>query len=249
MTKKYLNEVHAKVCGFKTVPSEKAQKRKSIYNTQLQVIGLTVPEMKKINKSFSFYDKTPAQVMKIWDYIWKNSGIFEIKIQAILYYEKKIKEINFDEHWSMLASWLDDVENWEHSDRLSRLYSYLLEQDSQQVYPILKEWNRSKNPWFRRQSIVSLVYYSTLRENVIAKTKIFPLVKKLLQDTDYYVQKGVGWTLREVGNVYPNATLNFIEKNLNAISAVAFSAAVEKISPHVKDKWKEQRKNFRKKSR
>ncbi|BBM84870.1 DNA alkylation repair protein [Candidatus Uabimicrobium amorphum] len=249
MSKKYLTEVYTKVCGVKSVPDAQAQKRKSIYNTQLTVIGLTVPELKKINKSFSFYDKKPREIMKIWDYIWNKSSVFDVKIQAILYYEKKMNEINYDEHWSLFSSWLDGVDNWEHSDRLSRFYSHLLEQNPKKVYPVLKEWNSAKNPWFRRQSVVSLIFYSTLRQKVIAKTKIFSLVKKLLKDTDYYVQKGVGWTLREVGNVYPEATLDFMEKNLNDISSVAFSAAVEKVSSHVKEKLKEQRKNFRKKSR
>ncbi|WP_372367652.1 DNA alkylation repair protein [Candidatus Uabimicrobium sp. HlEnr_7] len=249
MSKKYLMEVRSKIRGVQPTPREKAQKRKSIYNTQLKVIGLTIPELKNINKVFSFYEKKPQQILKIWDYIWKNSQVFEEKIQAILYYEKKMAIITYDEHWSTFASWLNGVDNWEHSDRLSRFYSHLLEKFPKNVYPTLKEWNKSENPWFRRQSIVSLVYYSSIRKTIIVKNKIFPLIKKLLKDDDYYVQKGIGWSLREVGNVYPTETIEFIEKNLKDISSIAFSPAVEKVSSSIKNKLKEQRRNFRKQSK
>ncbi len=75
--------------------------------------------------------------------------------------------------------------------------------------------------------------------------KLFPLIKPLLSDENYFVQKGLGWTLREIGNVYPKDTWNFLVKHHAEISAVAFSPAIEKLSA----KEKEELKLLRKKSR
>ena len=54
---------------------------------------------------------------------------------------------------------------WDGSDELSSIYSRFLEVDelASQVQEVLRSWNRSPNPWKRRQSILSLLYYSRSR--------------------------------------------------------------------------------------
>lgn len=51
----------------------------------------------------------------------------------------------------------------------------------------------------------------------------------LLPDKEYYVQKGVGWTLREVYNVYPNETLTWLKQDIKLLSSIAFTIAIEKM--------------------
>lgn len=45
------------------------------------------------------------------------------------------------------------------------------------------------------------------------------------------MQKGVGWTLRECFNLYPEYTLDFRRRRAGEIDPRAFSAAFEKLSP------------------
>ena len=56
------------------------------------------------------------------------------------------------------------------------------------------------------------------------------LVENLLLDTDYYVQKAVGWVLHECSAIYPAQTLDFLTKQANKISAIAFTTAIKKLS-------------------
>jgi 3-methyladenine DNA glycosylase AlkD len=78
---------------------------------------------------------------------------------------------------------------------------------------------------------VSLIYYSSQREKVLPLKKILDLIQPQLEFDHYYVQKGVGWTLREAYNVYPEKTFALVKKNIGKISAHAFSAATEKMPP------------------
>ncbi|WP_449436610.1 DNA alkylation repair protein [Pedobacter steynii] len=64
----------------------------------------------------------------------------------------------------------------------------------------------------------------------------------MIQDKDYFVQKGLGWALREVGNIYPEETMAFLHKNCINLHSVAFTTAIEKISPELKNTLKLQRK-------
>jgi 3-methyladenine DNA glycosylase AlkD len=77
---------------------------------------------------------------------------------------------------------------------------------------------------------------------VLPLKKILALVEPQLEFDHYYVQKGVGWTLRETYNVYPAPAFSFIEKHIEKISAHAFSAATEKMTSKQKDQLKRLRR-------
>jgi 3-methyladenine DNA glycosylase AlkD len=89
---------------------------------------------------------------------------------------------------------------------------------------------------------VSLLYYSAQRKTVLPFSKITALVESQIDYDHHYVQRGVGWTLREAGNVYPKETFKFLEKNIQRLSAIAFSAATEKLAKAQKDRLKNLRK-------
>jgi len=98
-----------------------------------------------------------------------------------------------------------------------------------EVYVRLKEWNRDENLWKRRQSVVSLLYYSRTKKQHLPFNDIKQLIMPLLPDKEYYVQKGVGWALRELYTVYPEQALPWLKQNIKQISSIAFAIAIEKM--------------------
>jgi len=106
----------------------------------------------------------------------------------------------------------------------------------------LQAWSRSKNPWLRRLAVVSLLYYSAQRKTVLPLPKILALIEPQLSHEHLYVQKGVGWALREAGNVYPDEVYVFLETHAHALSPAAFSAATEKLSLRRKERLKKIRR-------
>ena len=107
---------------------------------------------------------------------------------------------------------------------------------------ILKKWNTSKNLWERRQSLVSLFYYARTKKEHVSFELTQQLVYPLLTDKEYYVQKAVGWTLRESYNVYPKQTFIFIEENIRNLTPVAFTTCLEKMTEKQKQTLKEKRR-------
>lgn len=207
--------------------------------SKLRYIGLRVPHLRQTLKAgFSFSSGDPGAVAKVWDRVWQESDCFEVMSLALdWFYEPKSAAI-LEKHWPMLREWSQRVDNWAHSDTLCGIYARILERNPGLVYPTLQRWNTSRNPWLRRISLVSLLYYSSARKEVLPLPKILTLVEPQLGFDDYYVQKGVGWTLREAGNVYPQETYRFLEKNIQRLSAQAFSSATEKLAKPRKDRLK-----------
>jgi 3-methyladenine DNA glycosylase AlkD len=129
------------------------------------------------------------------------------------------------------------------------LYASMLEEAPNTVYPSLKTWANSKDPWKKRIAIVSLLYYYRCRKKVLPFGKMISLVEPQLAIDRYYLQKGIGWTLRELHNVYPKETWAFLKENVYQLRPLAFTTAMEKISSRRKDKLKRLRKiNCKKKN-
>ena len=101
------------------------------------------------------------------------------------------------------------------------------------------------NLWKRRQSVVSLLYFSRTKKVYLPFDKIATLIKHLLSDNEYYVQKGVGWALREMHTVYPTESLQFFKEHINKISAIAFTICMEKMTTEEKEVLKQLRKKAR----
>lgn len=211
--------------------------------SKLRYIGLKVPLLRQtLSTGFSFYGNDRKQIAKTWDYVWNNSDCYEVMALALAWFEDRKNLDILVDHWPLLKKWSARVDNWAHSDTLSGIYARILEQNPSLVYPTLKAWNKSKNPWLRRLSIVSLMYYSSQRKTVLPLSKILVLVKPLIEDEHYYVQKGVGWTLREAWNVYPKETYQFLETHIHRLKPASFTAATEKLSKTQKDRLKKLRK-------
>lgn len=222
----YLSEVSSKLAAL---PGNKSQNH---YNCPTQTIGLTVPQSRNALKAgYSFLKLLPEQRLQVFDHIWNNSRFFEEMSQAIYYYEKKSLT---PEEFKVIATWIDRCDNWAHSDGLSSIYARALEENPVLVLPVLKSWNKSTNLWKRRQSLVSLLYYHRARRQTQPFAVMISLVEQLLDDPEYYVQKGLGWTLREIYNCFPEPTLSFIRKNVRKIAPAAWQATTEKLPPYVK---------------
>ena len=172
-------------------------------------------------------------------------GIGHMAIDHFKRIQKK-KRPGLSKYWPDIKSWINSIDNWAHGDMIASIYSSMLEEDPKKIYPTLVKWSKDKNPWKRRMSIVSLIYYFRCRNKVLPYNDIIKLLEPQLNVDHYYVQKAVGWTLRELTQAYPKETDQFLNENHTQISSTAFSAAVEKISKAKKRKIKGQTKRISK---
>ncbi len=192
---------------------------------------------------YSFSKEIFETQLPKWDYIWKHSNNFRAQIHAYFFLEQYVKRKELHAQvWATSVSWQEEVNDWPLCDSLSKLNTKVLETYPAEVYKQLEAWNKHEDLWKRRQSVVSLLYYSRTKKVYIPFKKIEALVAPLLGDKEYYVQKGVGWTLREMYNVYPTETLSFLQQHIKEISAIAFTISIEKLDESKKDQLKQLRK-------
>jgi len=199
-------------------------------------------QRRAFKQGFSFSKQPFEQQLAIWDHIWKHNDNFRTRLHAYLFLEDCVtKQELHDQLWKTSVSWQEDINDWGLCDALAKVNTKVLETHPDTVYKQLSHWNKDKNLWKRRQSVVSLLYYSRTKKVFLPFEQITALIQPLLADQEYYVQKGVGWTLRELHNVYPRKMLPFLRSNIHSVSPIAFTTAIEKIGAE-KEALKEMRK-------
>ncbi len=203
--------------------------------SSIEHLGIRFPALRKrVKAGFSFFDLPAEEVLAIWDRLWHISPYGDVLFAALEYYAPLVRKRVSPALWSVVRNWHERVDNWCHCDGLGSLYSWILASDPDEVYPQLEVWNRSEDQWLRRISLVSLIHYSGKNAVFVPLDRALPLVTTCLQDEREYVQKAVGWLLREMGHAYPDAVRVYIEEHITTISAVALRRAVERSSPGVK---------------
>lgn len=249
--KKYQQEVESvlkNLISIEKPPIWKAENYIGGGRSRLTFLDIKLPDIRRAYADgFSFYSpgrkkEFDKNELKIFDYIWKHSQNFETLL-ICLFYLKSLPLTVRIKNRKLILSWLSRVDNWALSDEISGLFSEFLEADPRLLI-LYKKWNKSKKPWERRQSLVGLLFYSRFRKR---KHLTWPQIKSfldpLLKDEDYYVQKGLGWTLREAYQWYPEPVFTYVEKNALIIDPVAWYACTEKMSKKQKNKLKQLRQD------
>ena len=210
----------------------------------IKTITGSVPEHRRASKyRYSFSTGTFKQQLAVWDKVWHHTDEFWMRAHAFFFLEQNIKKPGaLQVMWPIIVKWQDRVNDWPLCDALAKIYTKILVVAHSKVYAQLKQWNKDNDPWKRRQSVVSLLYYSRTKKDYLPFGKIEKLVTPLLTDEEYYVQKAVGWTLRELYTVYPKETFPYLIKHIKSISSIAFTIAIEKMNIKLKEELKTYRK-------
>ena len=228
-------------------PSQEHQETVRKYMTgqapsNMHYLGLRIPVIRAILKNNLHVFKEDLQTQfEVFEKNWFEAESFDQKHLSLFWLES-LDDEDLLKYAKPLLKWSSIIDNWAHSDSLCGTYSRIFDANPKLHLQTYQKWNRHKNPWLRRISMISLMYYARLRTNHPSFKQAKDFVGPHLNAEEYYVQKAVGWTLREMYNVYPKETLKFLDQNIKNISSIAWVAASEKLKPVDKKKLLMKRK-------
>ncbi|OLT53324.1 hypothetical protein BJF88_12150 [Cellulosimicrobium sp. CUA-896] len=139
-----------------------------------------------------------------------------------------------ERHAELVALFLrrhDRVDTWDLVDLTAHqvLGTWLLDRPRDPLYELAeaRDWPR------RRTAIVATAAF--LRQGQVDDT--LALAERLRDDPEPYVQRGIGWMLRTVGDVEPDRLRGFLAQHAGAMEAAALRAAVEKLPAAERKEW------------
>ena len=190
--------------------------------------GVPVPAQRRtVAAGYSFVTESRSGNLAAWNYIWSASAYHEVMCQALYFYQdSQLRPLGPDEVETILG-WGQRCTCWKHSDDLAKIYADGVEANPDWILPTLREWNDDASPWLRRMSMTSLIEYARKRKRFLPYDELISFVLPLLDDPDFYVQKGLGWTVREIGNAYPEPFGEFMAEHAARLTPQAWTGATK----------------------
>jgi 3-methyladenine DNA glycosylase AlkD len=151
-----------------------------------KIYGVKTPVLNELVKKYKACSFDLAE--ELWE-----SGALEEKIIAIKIIEKTGKT-DPERLLKLLPKFSKRIDNWAVCDGLGMQFLRgIVKTHQQEIFRLAEKFNRSKNPWQRRLSLVMVEWYTRIPA---AHPAIKKLVKNLEGDKEYYVKKAIVWINR-----------------------------------------------------
>lgn len=148
-----------------------------------KVYGVRMPVLNELARQFKAggFDL----VKELWD-----SGAFEEKMLAVkilggIAKKDPVRSLQLIQYFA------PGIDNWALCDTMGMQgLKPILKTHQKEIFALAKKYNRSKNSWERRLSLVLVEWYT---RDASLHAEIKKLVKPLEGDPEYYVRKAVVW--------------------------------------------------------
>jgi len=182
--KRQLNEIQ-QVLKANSSESNKEFLEKVVPGKQ-KMYGVKTPVLNELVKKYK------AGSFDLAEELWR-SGMLEEKIIAIKILEKAGKS-DPKRLLRLFKKFSKQIDNWAVCDGLGMQFLRgIVKTHQEQIFEIARKFNRSRNRWQRRLSLVMVEWYTRHRN---LHPEIKELVEYLENDKEYYVKKAVVWIKR-----------------------------------------------------
>ena len=198
---------------------EQAQKMSKYMLNKFEYIGIKTPERRKIFKNFFKEYKNEEKID--WEFVnkcWENK-YREFQYVAADYLKNMKDKLTIDDiprfkQLILKKSWWDTIDN------LDMTIGALALKDSN-VNKILLEWSIDENIWLRRIAID----HQLLRKEKTNTELLEKILKNNLGQAEFFINKAIGWALRDYSKTNPEWVKNFIEKNKEKMAKLSIREA------------------------
>ena len=185
---------------------EQAQKMSKYMLNKFEYIGIKTPERREIFKIFFKEYKNEEKID--WEFVnkcWENK-YREFQYVAADYLKNMKDKLTIDDI-SEFKRLILEKSWWDTIDNLDMTIGALALKDSN-VNKILLEWSLDENIWLRRIAID----HQLLRKEKTNTELLEKILKNNLGQTKFFINKAIGWALRDYSKTNPEWVKNFIEE-------------------------------------
>lgn len=151
---------------------------------------------------YCFSDDYREMLYVATDYLWVMKSYLQKEDLALL------KQLILQNSW------------WDSVDALQRLVVHL-PLTEEEINEEMLLWSKDKNLWLRR---VSIIFQLSLKEKT-NKTVLEKAIKNNIESKAFFINKAIGWALRQYSKTNPEWVLSFIEENKEKLSTLSIREA------------------------
>ena len=199
--------------------------QKAYMRNQFEFYGIKATERREIQKPFLVKELLPKKenldkiVMALWEKPQRDYQYFsqELAFKYVKQLEKN--DIKLFEYMVTRKSWWDTVD----FIAVNLIGEYFKKYPEQRDLYV-KKWIDSNNIWLQRSALLFQLKYKENLDTVLLGLTINPL----LGSKEFFINKGIGWILREFSKTNPKWVMDFASKT--ALSSLSKKEALRLIS-------------------
>ena len=189
--------------------AEKAKGAKAYMRNQFEFFGFQTPVRRMITKGIfesglPSFQEIPAIIKDAWLQPEREFQYFAIELLGKMKKEWEPDMIPLLEEMITQKSWWDSVDHiatWILGPFFLK-YPELIKKTT-------KKWNQSDNFWLQRSSIMFQKAYRDKTDTGL----LSEYINNCKDSTEFFIQKAIGWSLREYAKTNPKWVLTFVQKN------------------------------------
>ena len=174
---------------------------------KFRFLGVRGATRTKIYKKY-FPDARKTKTID-WDFVENCWNKEEREFQyVVVYYLKAMQKFLKREDISRLKYLIVTKSWWDTVDLLAKVVGSLIIR-IEGYDQIMLEWSKDSNIWLRR---VAILYQLSLKDKV-DKQVLDKILVNNLGDSEFFINKAIGWALRDYSKYNPEWVREFIKKN------------------------------------
>jgi 3-methyladenine DNA glycosylase AlkD len=130
-----------------------------------------------------------------------------------------------EELWQMIKLFLKDVDGWALEDTLAHAAWRCIQKQESRLDE-LEKWTEHSNFWMRRAALVYTLPYAKPGKN---PERMLLWASKYATDSEWFIQKAIGWWLRVLGEHNPDRVIIFLQDHWRKLKGVARKEATRKL--------------------
>lgn len=145
------------------------------------------------------------------DGLWQ-TNIYEARVVAAkLLTQARIKDD--DTVWRLIASWVPDFDCWAIADHAMMAGQRRVTADPSRLDEV-EAWTQSDHMWTKRAALVITLPFNRTRdasdEELVIRERVLGWAAGYVDDTQWFIQKAVGWWLRDLSKRDPERVKAFL---------------------------------------
>jgi len=190
-----------------------------------QVLGIPNPALNEVAKTWR-QTLTVEQRVQLASDLWQ-TDIFEARIAA----SKVLTQARVrpdEEAWRLIASWTPDFDSWALADHACMAGQKRLVADPTRL-DLVETWTTSEHMWTRRAALVITLPWTKQNhpkpEELQTRDRVLGWAAGYTPDHAWFIQKAIGWWLRDLSKHDPDRVYAFLEKHADEMKPFAVKEA------------------------
>jgi 3-methyladenine DNA glycosylase AlkD len=204
---------------------ERAEAERSYLKSDLEFLGVTVWHIRAAVKEIAsdHPDMDNEQLVELVTALW-SEPVFERRMAAVMILER-FSSLLGTEDLTLIERLLRESKTWALVDGLAGdVVGAILASHPTETARVLDRWAKDPDFWIRRSSL--LAELRPLRAGV----DLTPFLRRadlMLDETEFFIRKAIGWVLREVGKRRPAEVVAWLAPRTHRASGVTMREAVK----------------------